>query len=89
MTFEEAWDGLEEGSKVKVSNGNPPPSKNKDGLPYKAWVSNNFTGTLRGKVTHDDWRYLHIEVDPSDTGEQVESLAYDIPEGNGHIFEAI
>lgn len=89
MTFEEVWNDDDNMDAVfVVRNGKPPPSANTEGLPYKAWSTNNFTGTLEEKITRSGWRYLKFEVLPSDTGEHVEYLAYEIADGGTHTFEA-
>lgn len=86
MIFEDAWN-LPTDTLVKVSNGLPPPSTNTEGVPYNAWRSHNFTGTLEEKIERAGWRYLRFEVLSTTTPEQVVYLAYEIAEGQGHTFE--
>lgn len=85
MTFDEFWTAANLGDALSVRDGTPSPS-NVEGNPYKMWKSHNFDGILREKVTADGWRYLRIEVDPDETPEEVEFLAYDVAEGIGHTF---
>jgi hypothetical protein len=87
MTFDDIWNGTELETVVAVNNGKPPPSTNVEGIPYKAWKSHNFTGTLEEKVERDGWQYLRFEVLTSETPDQVAYLAYEIPKGGSHTFE--
>jgi len=82
MDFAAAWDAFALGDRVKVSDSTPPPSTNTHGIPYRAWRSHNFTGTLIAKVD-GDYRGLQIECDP-ETGA---IIAYTVAEGLPHTFE--
>lgn len=88
-TFTLVWDSIPLNTKMKVSDGLPPPSTNTEGAPYNAWRSHNFIGTLEEKIQRNSWRYLKFEVDPTTTGDQMLYLAYDIAEGQGHNFELV
>src|SRR3546814_8025622 len=48
MNFAEAWTALTVGDTATVSDGLPEPSK-PGGLPWRAWRSHNFNGTLVSK----------------------------------------
>jgi hypothetical protein len=89
MTFEDIWNDIELETVIAVSNGRPPPSTNIEGIPYKAWKSHNFTGTLEEKIERNNWRYLRFEVLNNETSDQVIYLAYEIPEGGLHTFTLI
>lgn len=84
MTFEEAWNAFQLGDMVKVRKGGPPPSSNKDGIPYKAWASHNFTGQLVEKID-GEWRSMRFELPPTEEGN---IIGYTIVEGVGHVFTA-
>lgn len=84
MTFEEAWEAFSLGDVVKVSNGLPPPSTNTEGIPYKAWMSHNFTGTLVAK-NDSEYRSMQFDKPPCPIGNVV---GYIIQEGIGHAFTA-
>lgn len=82
MDFAEAWTAFAIGDRVKVSDGTPPPSSNTTGMPYRAWRSHNFTGTLIAKID-GDYRGLQIECDP----EAGATIAFTVAEGIPHTFE--
>lgn len=82
MDFDQAWKTMDVGDQVKISNGRPPPSMNKQGKPFKAWRSHNFTGTIKQKID-GEWRSMVIMMDPDENGNQV---GYTVQEGIGHVF---
>ena len=86
MTFEEIWNSVELETVVTISNGAPPPSTNTQGIPYMAWRSHNFTGTLEEKINRNGWRYLKFEVLADTTPEAVVYLAYEVAENVTHQF---
>lgn len=80
MTFEEAWDALAIGDTVTVSDGTPPPT-NPDGMPYRAWVSHNFSGELLEKID-GDWRAMKIQR----AAVGAATVAYTVQEAISHTF---
>jgi ribonucleotide reductase alpha subunit len=70
------------GDVVKVSDGTRAPS-NQHGIPYRAWMSHNFTGTLVEKID-GDLRAMRIEMAP----EPGFTIAFDVSEEVYHTFEA-
>lgn len=63
MNFGDAWTAFDIDDEVEVSNGRPPPF-NTTGVAYRAWRSNNFTGTIVEKVD-GPYRVMRIRmVDP-------------------------
>lgn len=84
MDFATAWDTLAIGATVTVSDGTAPPSTNTDGVPYKAWRSHNFTGTLAAKVP-GDFRGMRFDLPPTENGSVV---GYIITEAAEHSFAA-
>lgn len=88
MDFSTAWN-LPIGTRLKVSNGVPPPSTNKEGMPYRVWRSHNFVGTLEEKINFEGWRSLKIALDNNDTPDIVEYLAYSVQEDVFHTFELV
>ncbi|MES2903275.1 MAG: hypothetical protein V4696_03740 [Pseudomonadota bacterium] len=86
MDFETAWTELAIDDRVAVSNGQPPPSANQEGIPYKAWKSHNFTGELQEKKTVLGWRYMVFKLDDDDSPDEVDLMCYTVSEGAGHSF---
>lgn len=84
MDFALAWVAFNVGDNVTVSTGKPPPSTNVDGVPFKTWRSNNFTGTLAEKID-GEWRKMRFELPPLSGGSVI---GYVLVEGAGHTFEA-
>jgi hypothetical protein len=82
MDFAEAWDTLAIGDEVTVSNGMPRPN-NFDGIPYRMWVSHNFTGTLVEKID-GEWRAMKFELPPS----LAFVIAFTVQEAIPHTFES-
>jgi hypothetical protein len=84
MTFEEAWEALEIGDAVTVSDGTPAPSANTEGWPYMCWRSHNFSGTLTAK-NEGPPRSLQIDMAPNEAGSVI---GYAVAEGVTHTFTA-
>jgi hypothetical protein len=82
MDFAAAWDAFAIGDRVKVSDGTPPPSTNTNGMPYRAWRSHNFTGTLIAKI---DGEYRGLQIQCAPDGDA--TIAFTVAEGLPHTFE--
>jgi len=83
MDFAAAWDTLEIGDRVTVSNGLPEPS-NPIGMSWKLWRSHNFEGELVERID-GDWRCMRFELDAS----LFARVSYSIVEGIGHVIEPV
>lgn len=88
INFAAAWE-LPLNTWVKVSDGTPPPSANKEGNPYRAWKSHNFVGQIEERIDMDGWRSLKIVLDNDETPDVVDYMAYTIQEGVFHTFEPL
>lgn len=80
MTFEEAWDGLQVGDRVAVSDGTPAPPESQVRR-YWLWRSHNFEGALVEKVDGPP-RLLKIEQDKAGGAR----VAYSVAEWPEHTF---
>ncbi|SKB32343.1 hypothetical protein [Sphingopyxis flava] len=81
MNFAEAWNALTIGDVISVSDSMPEPSK-VGGLPWRAWRSHNFTGTLVAKSDAQP-RRMTFELAPLDGA----TVRYEIVETIPHSFE--
>ena len=88
-SFQLTWDTIPLNTTIKVSDGNPPPSTNKEGNPYKIWKSHNFIGTLEDKIDREGWRYLKFQVNNEFTPNPVDYLAYEVAETINHNYELV
>lgn len=80
MTFEEAWDGLELGDRVAVSDGTPAPPESQVRR-YSLWRSHNFEGALVEKADGPH-RGLRIEIDKTGGAR----VSYTVAEWPEHEF---
>ena len=69
---------------MNVSDGTPEPS-NPAGVPWRAWRSHNFTGTLAEKIDGAP-RAMRFELAPNDAGNVI---GYTVLEAVPHSFEAV
>lgn len=81
INFAEAF-ALPIGTRVRVSDGLPPPGG--EGLARNIWRSHNHTGNIVEK-TGGQWRTIKVEEDEDD-GVQV---AFTITEQSGDKFEVL
>ncbi|HEX5183580.1 MAG TPA: hypothetical protein VFW19_10570 [Allosphingosinicella sp.] len=84
MDFATAWSTFAIGAQVTVSNGLPPPSDKTDGLPYMAWRSHNFTGTLTAKL-NGAFRQMSFNLAADENGN---IIGYVVAEAVTHTFTA-
>jgi hypothetical protein len=82
MDFEVAWDTLELGDTVAVSDGRPCLSTNASSLANRIWRSHNFTGALVEKIDGPP-RSLRFDLPADGNGNFV---GYSTVEGFGHVF---
>lgn len=83
MEFEEAWQTLEMGTRVRVSNGQPEP-ESKGGIRWHSWRSHNHEGEVVDKLLGPP-RAIQVRLDKKD-GAQV---AFAVAEGTEDRFEVL
>ena len=82
MDFATAWQQLERGQRVRVSNGQPRP--NGTGLGFKVWRSHNFEGRCVEFIGGPP-RAIRVEMDEVEGAR----VGYVIAEGSGDLFEPV
>lgn len=89
MNFGDAWAAFGIDDQVEVSNGKAPPSIG-TGPAYKAWRSNNFTGTVADKID-GDYRVMRVRMVDADFAPDAEdnAIIWTLVEGAGHDFRVL
>lgn len=83
IDFATAWDELEIGQRVRVSNGQPEPAE-QPSVQHSIWRSHNHEGEVVEKIG-GQFRAIRVRLDEHE-GAQV---SYDISEASGDQFEPL
>jgi len=82
MDFGQAWNELNIGDRVRVSDGRPKPGGG--GLGFKIWRSHNFDGRCAEFIDGPP-RSIRVEMDETEGAR----VSYSIAEGSGDLFDLI